>query len=146
MRLEKDKECWSCEFCGSLYFPEPDADGVRVLGEPAGKDCPVCRKPMVHAAVEGLRVLYCENCRGMLVPTDAFTELVQIVRHRGEAGSAMPRPLPREELERTIECPCCGRPMDTHPYAGPGNIVIDNCPSCECNWLDHAELRRIATA
>jgi len=36
--------------------------------------------------------------------------------------------------------------MDTHIYGGPGNIVIDNCPECRLNWLDHQELARITTA
>jgi Zn-finger nucleic acid-binding protein len=36
--------------------------------------------------------------------------------------------------------------MHTHPYAGGGNIVIDNCPVCAVNWLDHGELRRVVAA
>jgi Zn-finger nucleic acid-binding protein len=36
--------------------------------------------------------------------------------------------------------------MDTHYYAGPGNIVIDDCPSCELNWLDAGELMTIVRA
>jgi Zn-finger nucleic acid-binding protein len=146
MRLEKDQEHWHCEFCGGLYFPEPNADGVRLLGEPAGLDCPVCREPLKHAAVESLRVLYCENCRGLLVDTEAFVVLLNTIRGSGRQGSAPPRPLDREELQREIQCPSCGRQMDTHPYAGPGNIVIDNCVRCHHNWLDHAELKRIAAA
>ena len=36
--------------------------------------------------------------------------------------------------------------MDTHPYYGPGNIVIDNCPACHIIWLDAAELKAIQEA
>ena len=36
--------------------------------------------------------------------------------------------------------------MDTHPYGGPGNIVIDNCAGCELNWLDYGELQRVGRA
>ena len=36
--------------------------------------------------------------------------------------------------------------MDTHYYAGPGNIVIDDCASCELNWLDAGELMAIVRA
>jgi hypothetical protein len=36
--------------------------------------------------------------------------------------------------------------MDAHFYAGPGNIVIDDCSLCELNWLDAGELRTIAHA
>jgi Zn-finger nucleic acid-binding protein len=36
--------------------------------------------------------------------------------------------------------------MHTHPYAGGGNIVIDNCPRCALNWLDVGELEQVARA
>jgi Zn-finger nucleic acid-binding protein len=36
--------------------------------------------------------------------------------------------------------------MDTHYYAGPGNVVIDSCSRCCLNWFDYGELRRIASA
>jgi Zn-finger nucleic acid-binding protein len=36
--------------------------------------------------------------------------------------------------------------MDTHPYYGPGNVVIDNCGRCGLVWLDFGELDRIISA
>ena len=36
--------------------------------------------------------------------------------------------------------------MDTHFYNGPGNMIIDDCDTCELNWLDHGELMRIVRA
>jgi hypothetical protein len=33
--------------------------------------------------------------------------------------------------------------MDTHPYGGPGNVIIDNCERCELNWLDYGELAKV---
>jgi Zn-finger nucleic acid-binding protein len=36
--------------------------------------------------------------------------------------------------------------MDTHPYGGPGNVIIDDCERCEVNWLDYGELQRIVRA
>ncbi len=36
--------------------------------------------------------------------------------------------------------------MDTHPYYGPGNVVIDSCESCQAVWLDFGELRQIVNA
>jgi Zn-finger nucleic acid-binding protein len=36
--------------------------------------------------------------------------------------------------------------MDTHLYAGPGNVVLDTCETCGVHWLDRGELRRIAMA
>ncbi len=36
--------------------------------------------------------------------------------------------------------------MQTHPYYGPGNIVIDTCGHCNAIWLDHGELGRAVNA
>jgi hypothetical protein len=36
--------------------------------------------------------------------------------------------------------------MSTHPYFGPGNVVIDNCEACELAWLDFGELAQIVDA
>ena len=38
--------------------------------------------------------------------------------------------------------------METHPYYGPGNVVIDSCCGCGCGyvWLDHGELATLARA
>ena len=36
--------------------------------------------------------------------------------------------------------------MSTHPYFGPGNVVIDNCEACELVWLDFGELKQIVNA
>ena len=36
--------------------------------------------------------------------------------------------------------------MDTHFYAGPGNVILADCDPCELNWLDHGKLMRIVHA
>jgi Zn-finger nucleic acid-binding protein len=36
--------------------------------------------------------------------------------------------------------------MDTHPYGGPGNVIIDTCENCSLNWLDYGELQHIVRA
>jgi Zn-finger nucleic acid-binding protein len=146
MRLEESKEHFSCDYCGSLYFPEPNADGVRVLGEPADLKCPVCKVGMVHAAVGGQRIVYCERCRGMLVPMESFVVIVHTLRKGPDRIPEPARKTAWNDLRREIQCPRCLEPMQAHPYAGPGNVIIDNCPGCSLNWLDHSELKRIAGA
>ena len=146
MRLDEHDDHFTCEFCGRLHFPEPNPDGVRVLGKPAGCRCPVCADELVHAAAGGARVLYCAACRGLLIPAEAFLFVVQALRGGGRYAPMPPRPLAPGELERRIVCPRCHERMDTHPYAGAGNIVIDNCARCRLNWLDSGELHRVVTA
>ena len=36
--------------------------------------------------------------------------------------------------------------METHPYYGPGNVIIDSCTGCDLVWLDFGELAQIADA
>jgi hypothetical protein len=36
--------------------------------------------------------------------------------------------------------------MATHPYYGPGNVIIDTCEPCEVVWLDFGELKQIVAA
>jgi Zn-finger nucleic acid-binding protein len=146
MRLEEDKEYLSCDYCKNIFFPEKNDDGVRVLVEPSPLPCPVCAVPLVHAAIEGWRMLYCTRCRGLLVNMDIFLELIRAL-HCGSGGSgAIPHPPDPGKLKRHLSCPKCHHLMETHYYAGPGNVIIDDCEACSLNWLDYGELRRIVRA
>jgi Zn-finger nucleic acid-binding protein len=145
MRLEPDKDCLTCDYCHRLHFPEANDDGVRVLAEPSGEMCPVCALPLVHAALAGERIRYCTECRGMLIPMSTFVVLIEELRAR-RSGAVIPRPPDPAGLDRDLRCPACRRPMDTHFYAGPGNVIIDACSPCCLNWLDHGELKRIVLA
>lgn len=49
-------------------------------------------------------------------------------------------------LHRTLSCPRCAGRFDTYPYSGPGNVVIDNCTTCDLLWLDFGEMRQIIDA
>ncbi len=147
MRLEADKDYLVCNFCGNIHVPDSNDDGVRVLGETAPEEgipeCPVCTAALVHAAIDGQRILFCRRCHGMLIPIDIFVPLVEDIRSRREATAEIVRPLDTKELERRIRCPRCRRDMDTHVYGGGGNVVINACEGCQVNWLDHGELDRI---
>ena len=118
MRLEPDQESLVCDYCSTVHFPEANADGVRVLEEPSLLHCPVCAVPLVHAAVARQRMLYCLQCRGMLIGMDSFLTIIHNLRARHEvAGEAAHQP-DWTEMDRRIKCPHCGGEMDTHPYGG----------------------------
>jgi Zn-finger nucleic acid-binding protein len=146
MRLEEAKQFLVCDYCGNVHFPEPNAEGVRVLDEPAPLPCPVCAVPLVHAAVGGQRILYCNRCRGMLIGMDVFTAIVEDLRSRRETVTDAARQPDWKDLDRRIRCPKCGQTMDTHAYGGGGNVIIDDCEQCALNWLDYSELDRIVRA
>lgn len=146
LRLREGRDSLPCEYCGAVYLPEANEDGVRLLGEASTTPCPVCKIPLVHASLRHERFLYCERCRGNLIPMPVFVCLVQELRARGGGAVAPPHPPDPQELRRTLRCPQCDRPMETHYYAGGGNVVIDDCERCELNWLDAGELLSIAHA
>ncbi len=146
MRLDDDKDFLACDYCGNVHFPEANDDGVRVLGDPVESHCPVCDVPLVNAALLGHRFLYCQRCRGMLMHIDTFVAAIEDLRARRETEAELPHQPDARDLDRHIRCPQCHEDMDTHPYAGPGNVIIDNCPNCALNWLDYGELRRIVRA
>lgn len=147
MRLEEDKEYFICDYCESRYFPDADQEGVRLLGQKAAEMCPICQVPLENAAVGSQRMLFCTQCRGMLIPMRVFMDIVETLRAQRDGAPPEVAPLPNpRDLERRLDCPACHNPMDTHPYAGPGNVIIDNCPDCFLNWLDHGELEHIVRA
>jgi Zn-finger nucleic acid-binding protein len=126
MRLKDDADYLLCDYCLTPHFPDPNADGVRVLGVPAGISCPICAVLLLNASIARERMFYCERCREVSVDAARLTDW--------------------KDLDRRIRCPKCGATMDTHPYCGPGNIIIDSCENCSQNWLDYGELDRVVRA
>lgn len=145
MSLEGDQESLTCAYCKSIYLPEADDEGVRILGPAEDAPCPVCAVPLMHATLGRQRIRTCQRCRGMLIPMGNFLALIEELKasHTNHGVPHSPNP---KELDRHLLCPQCHHNMDTHYYGGPGNIVIDDCSRCFLNWLDHGELMRIVEA
>lgn len=145
MRLNPDQQSFECEFCGTFRQPRPNADGVRV-GTESTLACPLCEVPLNEAEIGRQAVLYCRTCGGVLAGMGDFLPLIAALRAEREPSAALPRPIDPEALDRRVRCPKCRAWMHTHPYGGPGAIVIDNCASCAVNWLDRGEISRVAVA
>ena len=148
MELSAAHGFYHCRYCGTFHFPDSvDDQGVRVLGpaEKAGP-CPVCEVPLVLAMLESSQVHYCERCRGLLIPRSQFAKIVGRRRSWAAGPPVTPIPPPKEALTRTLACPTCGHRMIVDRYYGPGNIVMDGCPSCDTVWLDFGELKQIVDA
>jgi Zn-finger nucleic acid-binding protein len=146
MTLKEGQEFLTCPYCGTMHFPDPNSDGVRVLEVPSALNCPICAVPLVNAAVSGQRMLYCTRCHGMLFSMDVFLAAAEDLRSRRETSSAGLLPADWDGLNRHINCPQCGSRMDTHLYGGPGNVIIDTCEKCSFDWLDFGEMERIVRA
>lgn len=140
------RDYFHCEYCGAFAFPEPSEDGIVVLGERRSVACPVCSATLQTASVAEVRVLHCETCRGVLASQEAFSMIVKLLRAHA-AGEPDPlTPVDQSQLDREVACAYCGQTMDTHPYYGPGNVVVDNCADCGVIWLDYGELASIRDA
>jgi Zn-finger nucleic acid-binding protein len=146
MNLAPDKLYFVCPYCTSIYFPEKGPDGLRILNIPSELNCPVCNIPLLSAWAGDTHVLCCGKCRGLLLNQLVFLYTIQYLRANSSNPPLRPTPMNPEELKRQIECPKCHQKMDTHPYGGPGNIVVDNCPECNLIWLDYRELDRVVSA
>lgn len=146
MHVTESEDSLQCDYCRGIYTPRQNEDGVRLLGEASPLACPVCSVPLEQAALAGRRILSCTTCQGLLVGMNDFVALIEELRtdHRSD-GAIQPAADPKA-LQRRIQCPQCRRPMDTHFYEGPGNIVIDDCSRCSLNWLDQGELMRVVHA
>lgn len=144
LELLPGEQHYRCPYCTTLYTFSADPPGLRLSDRPVPEFCPLCAIPLVKASLKDTRLAYCTRCHGVLVPSANFRQLVEWLR--AELEPAPPQPLDRLHLERAIDCPRCKMRMETHPYAGGGNIVIDNCPGCALNWLDAGELERVGRA
>jgi Zn-finger nucleic acid-binding protein len=89
---------------------------------------------------------FCAKCRGALLPRDTFARVTIARRAWATSPPAEPVPLDRQALHRELACPKCGGRFETYPHSGPGNVVIDNCRTCDAIWLDFGEIRQIVDA
>ena len=146
MALHATRPCWSCSHCGGLVCPEPADDGLRVTDE-RGHECPVCEQALTRATIDDRNpVEICQRCKGMLMARQAFAERLAARRRAARTPGVVPPRVDRGELQRHIDCPSCAETMLTDWYYGPGNIIIDTCPTCDLVWLDAGEFRRAVEA
>jgi Zn-finger nucleic acid-binding protein len=137
-----------CRHCGSFHFPETLDEGIQVIGRDSGTaPCGICKRPLATAVLDDrFEARYCESCRGVLLGRARFVEIIDARRAVATTPAVPAAPIDPRELERSIRCPGCSSTMSTHPYYGPGNVVIDTCDRCDVVWLDFRELTQIADA
>ena len=144
-----DTEGYKCDYCHAVFYPGEEDDGVQVVDkqpDPAlSLACPLCNQSLARAAIVKIPVLYCTECHGLLLPMQVLQSLIDQLR-AGPGKPAVQTPPDRGDLKRTVQCSKCRRRMDTHFYAGPGNVIVDTCGDCWLIWLDRGELMRIVHA
>ena len=149
MELFATRGYFFCRYCGSFHFPDAQPDeGIRVISEAEqALVCSVCSQALASAMLDETHLVrYCRNCRGVLLARTGFAAVVEKRRAWATGTPAAPVPLDKSELERKMRCAACAGQMATHPYYGPGNVVIDSCEPCALVWVDFGELKQIVDA
>jgi hypothetical protein len=82
----------------------------------------------------------------MMFQQTVFARLVQHLRAMKPGPGVLPEPMDPRQLNVRRLCPTCEGFMETHPYGGPGNAVMDSCASCKVIFLDRGELSKLANA
>jgi Zn-finger nucleic acid-binding protein len=140
---------YQCDYCHAVFYPGEEDDGVQVSSEPADPSfdqaCPLCNQTLVHATIAKMPLLYCTECHGLLMRMGTLPDLVDALRATNPTP-AVQTPPDQGDLKRVLQCPQCHCRMDTHFYAGPGNVIVDSCGNCFLIWLDGGELMRIVHA
>src|SRR5262245_5561144 len=119
-----------CPYCESLHFPAGTAEGVIPLDQDHPLDCPCCERQLSAAMLDGESIGYCPKCRGILLSSDDFAQVVTRRRESKAQPNRRVQPIDPAEFRRITRCPRCGRRTDTHTYGGGGNAVIDSCHRC----------------
>ncbi len=150
LRCFGNQASYRCEYCHSVAVVSETpllVDGIQPVNDALNSPCPACSDCLQTAQLEGRPVLYCTGCFGVLVRREHFGAIVNERRSRrvGLEQEEM-RPIDPNETPRHLRCPACEDHMETHPYYGPGNVVIDSCAKCDSVWLDHGELSRVERA
>lgn len=149
MELFERRRYYFCRYCGSFHFLDtPESDGIRILETPAtAATCARCSGKLATAQLDDAHpVQCCTTCRGVLLPRPTFAHVVYTRRTWATHQPVPPLPLDPGDLKRVVACPVCSARMETHPYYGPGNVIIDSCDACNLVWLDVGELKQIADA
>ena len=125
---------------------ERTIDGVVFDGTQSEAACLKCDGVLDVGHLHGFKVAACRHCHGILVESRLFAGLISVSRSNYEGESTTPEPRNPELLKERSQCIVCAAEMDTHFYAGPGNVVIDNCHQCGLVWLDATEWEGIVKA
>ncbi|HRX85839.1 MAG TPA: zf-TFIIB domain-containing protein [Phycisphaerae bacterium] len=138
-----------CRYCGAYQQPTavaPNREGVIVCETHAKLACPLCAETLHEAVVAERPAAICTGCGGLLCAMEHFALIIRTRRAEYTGLENDPQALNRAELERDVRCPQCAAVMETHPYGGAGNVVIDTCASCGLVWLDPGELTALERA
>ena len=111
--------------------------------------CSRCKVDLVFKTYENVSVENCEKCgaiwldAGKLEPilkahdVNFAPALIEKTLREGHAG------IPKAELDTTLPCPKCSRPMNAMNYDYSSGVIIHVCPSGQGLWFDKDQLAEV---
>lgn len=136
----------TCESCNYIVDAISD-DEITLTGRELEFFCPICFDQNLQVAtLQDSQVCACPCCHGFLIDSVSLGALIGALRANYKGADDRPKMMDRSELATKFNCPTCFEPMYTHPYHGPGNVVLNSCSLCQLNWLDAGELSKIVRA
>ncbi len=121
-------------------------EGAILIGKPAAVACPACQTELRIGEIESCQFAGCPRCRGMLFQQEVFARMLRQRRDNSAVPSVTPATMDRDQLKVRRFCPGCEQVLETHPYGGAGNAVIDTCLGCHLIWLDEGEFTSLVRA
>jgi Zn-finger nucleic acid-binding protein len=121
---------------------------------PATSACPHCRTTLQESHYEGVPVLACGYCGGLLVDQKGISRI--LIRKDKEFPPAIARLAELAIKERAklasglqqhagkaawvLDCPACGQKMRKQYFVYSYPVEIDRCIGCSGTWFDRQEL------
>ena len=151
LELDPSNGMLQCHYCCSQQMASGDLrslDDIITSESTTGIFCPCCmdERQLQHGMLEKTRIAFCSECFGFLVDSQSMGQLLRNRRKEYSGADDDPIPVDRDSLARVRNCPRCEQRMETHPYHGPGNAVLDSCNRCKMIWLDNGEFSQLIRA
>ena len=98
--------------------------------------CPVCGQGLQTAALSGVGVRVCGQCKGtLLAQIDMIRMLDAMAVHLLKDFDPDTKLEAVAKSDRTVACPACSRTMARDDYCGAGLAHFDRCEPCHLLWL-----------
>ncbi len=151
LEIDSTNRFLRCHYCDSQQLASGDhrsLDEVVASATTTEIFCPSCMdvNQLSQGLLDDVRVAFCSDCFGFMVDSQSLAMVLKNRRQEFSGVEDKPVPVNQESLGRIRNCPQCNLQMETHPYYGPGNAVIDSCHRCRVIWMDNGELSQLVRA
>jgi Zn-finger nucleic acid-binding protein len=148
LSLHSQKTCPRCDTpltgeeaaCPQCHRP---LTGTKLASTPGDKPvCPICKLPIYEAALAGLPVLHCAECKGMGLKRESMMKLQPygpkaVTIGAEERGYKRPQFFEPRQKPPFLICPFCKKKMKGTTLA---KFSVDICEECAALWLEEGKV------